>query len=382
MKRVIPLLILCASLVFSLSIAELLTAKYYKKTFSVVGWGNDIQPDAELVYSLRPNQDVIWQRYGMEMKFHTNNLGFRSTNDTIVPKPPGVFRILMAGDSFVFGDGLSDGETIPVVIQKKLAETETKDRNIEIINMGVPGYSPDQSYRQLMRSVKLLQPDLIVWNFISWHISGMVNNAGKQYYRSSLYTVENGELKSLDARYNKIYIHNRLVSAAPQGIKNSYLFDLILNRLFYTSLFSGIPKASREARLQWAQKKLGLEIQSLQAYAKENGSDFMFVVLPSLDGLSKETNGEFLEFLNVAKEQTQGQSPVSFVDVNAELLAQENDTQTDNPVVPQRVLGINNESPDILFFDSPNGHPNSRGAYVFAELLSSYIHQDIINRFR
>lgn len=377
--RIVRLFMLCVSLAFGLCAVELLAARYYKKTFSVIGWKADIQQDDELVYSLRPNSDIVWQRYGMEMKFHTNNLGFRSPQDTIVPKPSGVFRILMAGDSFVFGDGLADGETIPNLVQEKLTALELPYTAIEVINMGVPGYSPDQSYRQLVKYTKILQPDLVVWNFISWHINGMVNNTGQQYYRSSLYSITDGKLTSLDAKWNKIYVHNRLLGYATLPVRNSHLFDLVLNRLFYSPFFSGIPNIPREDKLVWAQKKLVLEIQSLHTIAKENGSEFMFVVLPSLDGLSSPENSEFLNFLNGVKKQLDQYSAVLFVDINADLLARMTDGKEKAEHREAFVLGSESDPPEAWFFDSPNEHPNELGASISAEVLAASI-QNLITQ--
>lgn len=369
MKRTLSILFLCVSIGLTLFTAEVVTRMFYKKTFSVVGWGEAIGPDDGLVFSFRPNQDIIWQRYGREMKFHTNNLGYRSEADTIVPKPANVFRILMAGDSFTFGDGVSNEYTIPYLLEKKLNEMGTDQQEIEVINMGVPGYSPDQTYRQLMRSVQLLKPDLIVWNFNSWLIEGMINNTGKKYYRSSLYLIEKDSLKHLDARRNKIFIRNRLFAYAPRMVKNSYLFDLVINRLFYTSLFSGIPDISREERLLWAQKKLALEIITLYEYAKENDSDFMFAVLPTLDSLSYETNG----FIGNIKDLIHGHSSISFVDLNSMILAHDNETSRSEVSKIMSVLGVSSDAFEELFMND-NGHPNSKGTRLFAELLASYIH--------
>lgn len=375
MRRIVSLLLAVILLVDSLVAGEVLAALFYKKTFSVVNWGLDIQPDDDLVYSFRPNLDILWHRRDAEMKFHTNNLGFRSETDVEIPKPSETFRILMAGDSFVFGDSLSDSETIPSVIQQKLTETETANKRIEVINMGVPGYSPDQTYRQLMKYIPMLQPDLVVWGFISWHINGMVNTGGRQYYRPSLYGLRHGALVHLDARFNKVYVHNWLLSSAPQMIRRTYLFDLMLNRLFYSPFFSNIPNASRKDKLIWAQKKLSLEIQSVRARAEENGSSFMFAVLPTLDGSSMTTNGELIKFLDGVKEQVSTYSPIVFVDISRELLAYQADASGQDPNDPEFVLGAIQESPTAWFFDGANEHPNSYGALIFSDVLSRYIRQ-------
>lgn len=373
MKYIILFFVICISVCGAFFFAEHMLSRTYKKTFTVVGWNDDIVRDDNLVYSFSPNRDITWTRYGKTIQFHVNNLGYRGTSAIRTPKPPGVFRVLMAGDSFVFGDGLADNETIPSNLQDLLSIQNTEYSEIEVINMGVPGYSPDQTYRQLMNSISDLTPDLVVWNFISWHVSGMVNNTGRQYYRASLYSIENGSLKYLDAKTNKIYIRNNILSHVSEKIKNTYIFDLLLNRLFYSSIYSGVPNISKNERLSWAMKKLELEIRSLHDFSQRHGSDVIFVILPTIDGQSRERNGEALDFIAGIKRTLSDSQEIPIVDLNSMLSVQDT-AMKKNQFSFKNTVSFD-AFPDSLFFAFPDEHPNKNGAYVFASLLAPFIQQ-------
>lgn len=90
--------------------------------------------------------------------FTTNSLGYHSDEFT-TEKPPGVYRILVVGDSFV--EGADDYHLAwPYVIQSLL---RANNRKVEVINAGFyGGYSPDSYYAYLKTEGLSLKPDLIV----------------------------------------------------------------------------------------------------------------------------------------------------------------------------------------------------------------------------
>jgi hypothetical protein len=95
-----------------------------------------------------------------EDKFlNTNSLGLRGTYEPKVEKPQGKTRILFFGDSFTFGDEVSDDETYCHYLQQAIPQAE-------VINMGVHGYGHDQMLI-LLKDVGLnLAPDLVVLGFV------------------------------------------------------------------------------------------------------------------------------------------------------------------------------------------------------------------------
>lgn len=95
-----------------------------------------------------------------EVPIRTNSLGLRSAEVT-EPKPAGVFRILVLGDSVTFGWGLRGEDTYPSQLASLLATLRPNQR-FEVINAGVSGYGTWQQASWLQDTGLDLQPDVIV----------------------------------------------------------------------------------------------------------------------------------------------------------------------------------------------------------------------------
>jgi lysophospholipase L1-like esterase len=94
-----------------------------------LGLGNPVlfQADADTGYRYRPNQTVF--RFGNKIQF--NQYSQRSEAVT-TPKPPGMLRILMTGDSITNGGTLTDQtQTIAELFEARLA---TKKQPVEVLN--------------------------------------------------------------------------------------------------------------------------------------------------------------------------------------------------------------------------------------------------------
>jgi hypothetical protein len=94
--------------------------------------------------------------------FVTNSYGLRGPEPS-VPKDNSVYRILMLGDDTVLGSGLAAEDTVCRRLQLLLSERNTAQ--IEVINAGVPGYSPLLSVLQFEHELQRLQPDLVILHF-------------------------------------------------------------------------------------------------------------------------------------------------------------------------------------------------------------------------
>lgn len=70
-------------------------------------------------------------------------------------------RIVMVGNSCVFGTTVGDSHTIPALLEKRL-------QGVDVINAGVPGYSVEHVRKHFERDIKPLKPDVLVvyagWN--------------------------------------------------------------------------------------------------------------------------------------------------------------------------------------------------------------------------
>jgi len=88
-----------------------------------------------------------------------NSLGFRG-EEFAARKPAGTVRILCLGGSTTFW-GYSDAETYPALLQKRLREAAA-GRPLEVLNLGVSGYTSAMSAERFHRQYRAFSPDLVV----------------------------------------------------------------------------------------------------------------------------------------------------------------------------------------------------------------------------
>jgi len=119
------------------------------------------KPDPTLAWVAKPGFT------GGEIRI--NQLGFRG-GEVTSPKPEGVYRIVLLGNSVTFGYGVSEEATYGAVLSRDLNAQRTQftdgtEKQIEVINAGVIGYTSWQGRLLLERSMAILEPDLIVVTF-------------------------------------------------------------------------------------------------------------------------------------------------------------------------------------------------------------------------
>ncbi len=121
----------------------------------------------------------------------TNSLALRGPRE-YGPKPPGVRRVLMLGDSFVFGVGVNDADTFCARLQRAL---DQRGARVEIINAGVGSYSPLLHYLALRDRYLPLEPDAVVL----WFDFGDLQN--DFFYERNVRSGPHGELAACDPNY-------------------------------------------------------------------------------------------------------------------------------------------------------------------------------------
>ncbi len=97
---------------------------------------------------------------------NTNSVSLRGKTEYAYGKPPGKTRFLILGDSFTFGDEVSDDETYSHYLQEMIPHAE-------IINMGVHGYGHDQMLILLREEGVKYKPDFVILGFV---VSDMPRN--------------------------------------------------------------------------------------------------------------------------------------------------------------------------------------------------------------
>ncbi|MFH1783250.1 MAG: SGNH/GDSL hydrolase family protein [Candidatus Omnitrophota bacterium] len=130
--------------------------------------------DKERGYALLPDSKSRHISYygDFDVVYHVNSQGVRSLKDTYGDKY--AKRILLLGDSFVFGHGVEDNETLSSRLENALNE-KYGDSEFEVINGGISGYNIDQEYLTL-KKYSFLKPDIVLIGMCSNDVVEIKNN--------------------------------------------------------------------------------------------------------------------------------------------------------------------------------------------------------------
>ena len=104
-----------------------------------------------------PNMTQFSSRFGH--KIVTNSAGMRDHEHELT-KPPGVFRILVLGDSFMEANQVKFEDAFASVLEQRLKEGAR--RPVEVINAGVSGWGTDDELTYFTRRGIKYRPDLIL----------------------------------------------------------------------------------------------------------------------------------------------------------------------------------------------------------------------------
>ena len=120
---------------------------------------HELRPDRPWLYGLRPGAAMT--EGGVQ--YVVNRDGFRDYDYTR-PKPPGTFRVVVLGDSIVFGWGVALDDTFAKLLEARLRAL-APGRPIDVLSLGVSGYNP-YTEAALLRDVGITyEPDLVVVAF-------------------------------------------------------------------------------------------------------------------------------------------------------------------------------------------------------------------------
>jgi len=118
----------------------------------------DSHVDADVGRILQPN---LPGRPAGDVPISTNRFGIRE-RDYALPKPPDVLRVVILGDSFVFGWGVRAEERLGAHLEPWLTEQSTDfTGRIEVLHIGVASWTFTNEAAYLRRQLSDLQPDLV-----------------------------------------------------------------------------------------------------------------------------------------------------------------------------------------------------------------------------
>jgi hypothetical protein len=120
--------------------------------------------DPATLYRLRSNVDlklnVLMEKDTYEgFRIRTSSLGLREKE--LGKKQPGETRILLLGDSYTFGIGVAEEDTVSARLEDRLRASGGEE-TYTVINGGTGGFGPWQSLGLLLDVVDTVDPDIVI----------------------------------------------------------------------------------------------------------------------------------------------------------------------------------------------------------------------------
>jgi len=214
-----------------------------------------------------------------------NSRGHRDA-EVDVPKPEGVFRILMIGDSFTVGANVEQEDAYPQQLERLL--NDTSKARVEVVNSGVGGWSPFQYAEYLNHYGAEFEPDLVV-------VGVFVGND----ILVDRFSVGQTRTAVLGRRIPRQAALNRLTTLRVLAYENSHIFralmrikpnDMNFERADcedFSEIFLAIQRERVDVHLaQQADERARLvdgnvaQLVRMQSIASDMGAGFLVVVLP------------------------------------------------------------------------------------------------------
>jgi hypothetical protein len=211
-------------------------------------------------HNLQKDRDLGWVSagsiiYGSDnISYEINKQGFRDDNDfdakTINYSKT---RIMVLGDSFVFGVDVKKNSNIPSFLQVKLGS------EYQVFNLGIPGWGIDQMYLAYKKYVPIIKPQMVILFFIDSDISRVFEAFRAEEMMSK---------PSFDIADGKLELRRERTPNILEGLfQNSYL----LNELY-----------ERGYRKYYSKKITRLIFLQLVADTQRNNERLMVIRLPCL----------------------------------------------------------------------------------------------------
>jgi len=228
-----------------------------------------------------------------------NSRGHRD-DEIEIPKPPGVFRILMLGDSFTVGANIEQAEAYPQVLEQIL--NRPNGPRIEVVNSGVGGWSPYQYTEYLKNYGAQFEPDLaVVGLFVGNDI--YVDRFSADQTMSAVLgrRVTRGAAKDWRTTlrvlaYENSHIYRALMRIKPHDMsfarKNCSDFDEIHLAIQKERISAHIAQPSGEEKrmLDGNMAELG----RMQAIADEMGIKLLVVILPDENQINSALQAQLI----------------------------------------------------------------------------------------
>jgi hypothetical protein len=143
--------------------------------------------DADLGWAPKKNFMGIHEKDGFAVPVHQNQFGLRASKNLLMKNPAAKRRIIVLGDSYVWGYGVGDIDIFTAL--------DLSHYGVELINFGVSGYGTDQEYllyKKMGKDFEVNEVTLVITPYNDF----MNNIEGKQYgYKKPYFKIANDQLQ-------------------------------------------------------------------------------------------------------------------------------------------------------------------------------------------
>jgi lysophospholipase L1-like esterase len=275
-----------------------------------------ISDNPRIGHEHRPNADALL----MGTRVTTNSAGFRG-EEIPLEKRPGSTRIMMLGDSVLFGWGANQDQTVSARLERRW---RTAGRNVEVINTGVGNYNTTMEVEFFLTRGHRYKPDIVVLNYF-------INDA------EPIPRYDYSWMEQVSAAWvfygSRLDVVGRELRLGQQTDWRSYYRDL------YTP----------GGRGDWPAAEAS--IRKLAAFCRENGIKFLMVNYPEIRVLS----------------------PYPFPEVQSRLA-----TLASELGAPYLDLldSVRDEVPSKLWVTPPDPHPNDYAHGLFAKAIAEWVERE------
>lgn len=199
------------------------------------------QPVSGVMYSARP-EFGFWIKGGLDKarfqsdarktyQVTTTEAGYRMDEPVAIPKPKGVTRVLVLGDSFTFGVGVENDETFCHFAEEWLRQ-KAPGRRWEVVNAGCPGWGTENMLGFWRHRGEMLEPDVVVMAFFR---NDLIDNRREMVYRVRAGQVQEAPASEISTvkkwvnwipGYGFLSAHSHFVNLLRRGI-SAWLFSPI-----------------------------------------------------------------------------------------------------------------------------------------------------------
>jgi lysophospholipase L1-like esterase len=356
-------------------------------------------PDPVLGWSLKPGAMFVRSSLDFVQVVKYNSNGARDLEKPYQPGP-GIFRVVVLGDSFIEGSEVGLEECLPRMLEKLLA-----GRKVEVINLGVTGYGCGQNYLNLRENGLKYKPDLVILGVYAENdirndcleferiILGTESYAGSRPYparnRDGAVDFSAIDFNRISREWNqrlkkrrdnslkkRFYQRTLLYSLAQRWAQDPTVrqFDLnILLGVYLDAFDSSLPRSAltpdqydRKWRQAW--KTAEALISMTHDLARQNGAKFLLMSIPSKIETDPRTLQELkLKFPNLKLN-------LEKANLRLQALAKRIDCPFLNlqPAFRQHYQ----EGGSPLFFSYQDRHWNKLGQKLAAEQLVAFLDQN------